>query len=136
MRWLAALLAFFALATVAEAQTGSSKTIPQLNTEINANIGSGQAGGITALELRQTLLDMVASTGGKSASVLAYGAVCNGVTDDTAAINAALVANTTVAIPAANCLSTTGITVPAGHGLIGTAFSAGNPPNSNSTGRK
>lgn len=59
-KYIAALIGLL-LVSPAMAQTGTVKTAAQLNAEINTNIASAQSGGITALELRQVLLDMVAS---------------------------------------------------------------------------
>lgn len=64
-------------------------------------------------------------------SVLEKGAVCNGTTDDTIAIQNALNSgNTRVTIPAGKkCYSATGVTVPLGVTLAGMSFASGNASN-------
>src|SRR5215469_10273466 len=97
MRTLILLSCFFALCGPACAQKSNS----QLLTEINTNLASGT--NITAATLRGVLSDMVNSfpnNGGVeftpeqiiNVTDPAYGAVCDGVTNDNAAINAALAA--------------------------------------------
>jgi hypothetical protein len=58
-----------------------------------------------------------------------FNAVCNGATDDTGAINAALAAGPyPVVIPNATCFSATGITVPPGASLQGGSWVGGADP--------
>ncbi len=52
-------------------------------------------------------------------SVLDYGAACNGSTDDTTAIQAALNTGKPVSLPAASCRITEALNVPSGGALIG-----------------
>lgn len=61
-RILAALGILLALAMPAYAQTGSSQTPTQLNTEVNTNFPNNTTGLITPAVVRQMLLDMIASS--------------------------------------------------------------------------
>ncbi len=81
IRLLSAFL-FFAGLSAAVAQTGTYKTPSQLNTEINTNLPDNTTGAITPLIARQTLKDMVASTG----TSFSCNTVGDGVADDTAAL--------------------------------------------------
>lgn len=58
---------------------------------------------------------------------LDFGAKCDGSTDDTSAFTAAFATAQTVIVPSAACVSSSGFTVPTGHTLQGTSFSAGYP---------
>ncbi len=62
MKLLAALFTSLLMVTSAVAQTGSAKTAAELNAEVAGNLASGQTPAITAAQLRQVLLDMVASS--------------------------------------------------------------------------
>ena len=73
----------------AQAQTGAPKTTTQLNTEINANLASGQHPGITAALHRQVELDLVASAPNVY-QMQAEGIDCTGVADSSAALQAAI----------------------------------------------
>lgn len=53
------------------------------------------------------------------ADVRAYGAACDGITDDAPEIQAAITANELVLLPPETCLIATGLTLPAGHMLVG-----------------
>jgi hypothetical protein len=95
------LLAFIGLILLlcgmpAHAQVGTPKTQIQLNTEINQLFPDQNSGLITPFNLRQTLLDIVASnppTGQPIANVLNFGvAACTGSTDASAAVAAAITA--------------------------------------------
>lgn len=66
------------------------KTTAQLHTEINTNFPDNTSGLITPALLRTTTTDIVDTYAG-AFNVKAYGAVGNGVADDTAAINSAIV---------------------------------------------
>lgn len=59
-KWLLVFLSFFHISHAC-AQTGSSKTIPQLTTEINSSFPDQSVGGITPAILRQVTLDMINS---------------------------------------------------------------------------
>src|SRR6185436_11826695 len=65
------IIAALLLAGPASAQTGTPKTAAQLNTEVGQTIASGQVPPISALQLRQVLLDMIASSVGTSSGVVA-----------------------------------------------------------------
>ena len=86
-----ALIALLALtAAVAHAQTGSPKTTPQLNIEINSSCPNNTIGLCTPFIYRQNLLDMIASgTPAFGVSLDSFGANHDGVTDDTTALIAA-----------------------------------------------
>lgn len=60
-RILAAFALLCALALPAHAQTGSQKSLAQMNTEIGTNLPTTGTNTITAFILRQTMLDFVAS---------------------------------------------------------------------------
>ena len=58
-----AILLLLCLTSLAQAQTGTSKTAAQLANEININFADNTSGAITPFAARQTFLDMVSSTG-------------------------------------------------------------------------
>lgn len=60
-RILAAFAVLCALATPLHAQTGSQKTLAQMNTEISVNLPTTGTKAISALTVRQTLVDLTAS---------------------------------------------------------------------------
>jgi hypothetical protein len=79
-----------------------------IDAEINALLPSNDTGAVTAAALRQVLHDMnaatfqVASSKGLAYSVFQFGAVGDGSTNDAAAFNNAMAANTYVVAPPAN----------------------------------
>ena len=99
------------------------------NSGISGGLPSGAVPTVVATggNTARTLADRANDPG---YSVLEKHAACDGVTDDTTAINAALSSgNTRVTIPAGQkCYSATGVTVPPGVTLAGMSFAPGNPP--------
>ncbi len=71
MKFFAALFIGLLITTSAIAQTGSAKTAAELNTEVSSNLASGQTPAITAAQLRQVFLDLIASSLGPSSGVIA-----------------------------------------------------------------
>lgn len=71
----------------------------------------------------------LAARAAQYANVLDFNARCDGVTDDTAAVNAALASGAAVIIfpPNATCYLPNGISVSAGKSLVGTSFQPNNP---------
>lgn len=100
MKKIAAFLALLlALTTPTFAQTGSQKTVTQLNTEVNSQFADQVIGAITPFVMRQMLLDLVASSSNPTGDVFfgsglpwcdvrSKGALGDGSTDDTAAFQA------------------------------------------------
>lgn len=91
-----AALILFAAVCGAHAQTGSAKTQTQLNNEVNSLITDNVVGADTPFNMRQTLLDIIAST--VPAQPLAdprtfqSGLVCSGSADASVGIAAAIAA--------------------------------------------
>lgn len=114
MRFLIALLAL--LPSLASAQ-GQLPSPDMSHAKVTAT------GGTAA----RTLADRARDFG---MSVLDKGAACDGTTDDTANITAALTSGARrVTIPdARTCYSATGIVIPAGVTLAGTSFAPSDPP--------
>lgn len=82
----------------------------------------------TAISTGSATPRSLASRFGEVANVLDFGAKCDGVTDDAAAINAALSHPVTVVIPNATCRAASTIVVQEGANLVGTTFSTQQPP--------
>ncbi len=133
------ILLFFIFATAANAQTCIG-TPPLTQTTVDNTIDiclpTNNAQEISALALRQTLKTMVAANfqfQPNGISVLSFGAVCDGTTDDTIAIQTALTTTGalpqggTVLIPSSICYTASGITVPSSVWLRGSGFFPGNP---------
>lgn len=80
-----------------------------------SNINSGSPKDITAADVRAVFgatLDAIDRTGNGSVNVMDYGAVLNGVTDDTAAWNAALATGKTVYFPEGSSIITNRLEFP------------------------
>ncbi len=133
------ILLFFIFATAANAQTCIG-TPPLTQTTVDNTIDiclpTNNAQEISALALRQTLKTMVAANfqfQPNGISVLSFGAVCDGTTDDTTAIQTALTTTGalsqggTVLIPSAICYTASGLTVPTNVNLVGNGFFPSNP---------
>jgi hypothetical protein len=93
MRWLAALL----LCLIANAALAQNPTVPTRPPSDSSNAAASTAFVQNAI-----------------ASVFALGAKCDGVTDDTTAINAAIAANVAVQFPSAVCKISAALVVPQG----------------------
>lgn len=66
-------------------------------------------------------------------SVKVWGAVGNGTTDDTSALNTAFASGFPVIVPAANFYTASGVTIPGNGNVTGASFLAGSPPYQGST---
>src|SRR6202035_2049065 len=92
MRKLLGSVSILALLSLngADAQTGQAKTGAALKTEAFSNLATGQSGGITALELRNVIVDMLVSYPSVY-SVDGFPNVdCTGATDSASGLQAAI----------------------------------------------
>lgn len=110
------------------AQTGSSKSTTALSQEINVAFPDNTRGMITPAAARQVTQDIIASysnSPGMSISVKTFGAKCDGVTDDTAAIQAGINYATgsglILSLPSGTCGFSAQLTAPiaSGWGIVG-----------------
>lgn len=115
-----AILAFLAaLLLTAPACAGPISGYPDATLPISSNPAKMIA--------TQSGATVQVSTSSLTASVQAYGAVCDGSTDDSAAFAAAFTAVSIVTVPDLKCVATTGVVVPPNKALKGTFFNPGNP---------